>query len=250
MNTQYQLIQLDAFNVPADELRQAVAWQIKERIDYPLQEAVFDVFPSRLPMPGKSQASLFVAVTRQSYLESVIAELKKCNLHLAVVDIRELVLRNIASLYEMSQHGLAIVQLDEYATHLVISSEQEFCFSRRLGYTLDWGVLAADEKRMDNALQALALEIQRCLDYYTSQLRQPAPRQIVLAPVASLSTSQVQRLQTLLAIDTQILDLSSYAWAQTISPELQMSIDTGIGCFNAIQGRASCSSKLIYWCTW
>ena len=209
-NGQYQLLQIENLNVPENELRAAVGWRIKESLDFPLQEAVFDIFPSPVPMPGQSRKSLYIAAAQQNLLQQVTQQIKKSGLQPAIIDISELALRNVAMQFHQDKQALAVLTLTSDASHLVITCSDELYFSRQLGCKLDPTLFAdgaAASAKVDDVLHALVLEIRRCYDYYISQLRQLAPAKLLLVPMFGFANVHEQRLHELLAMDMSLLDL-------------------------------------------
>ena len=63
--SEYQLFQIEKPNVPADELKQAISWKLKDMLDYPVDQATIDVI--NIPVdPNNSN--------RQSYVYAVAAK--------------------------------------------------------------------------------------------------------------------------------------------------------------------------------
>ncbi|MEZ4484279.1 MAG: pilus assembly protein PilM [Syntrophotaleaceae bacterium] len=94
----YQLLQIAPPEVPNDELRDAVRWQIRDLIDFPLEEAVVDVFQVPRDVQREGARTAYVVVARQSLLRKKVALLKNAKLKVQAIDIPELVLRNIVNL--------------------------------------------------------------------------------------------------------------------------------------------------------
>ncbi len=64
---EYQILTLDAPNVPQEELKTAVRWRLKDMLDFPAADATVDVIdiPADKNGPGRSQ-SLFAVAARNN----------------------------------------------------------------------------------------------------------------------------------------------------------------------------------------
>ena len=203
----YQLLQIDALSVPASELLNAVGWRVKDLLDFPLTETVIDVFDSPARGAGQQKQGLYVTAAKRNALQNVAQAIEKSGLCLQVIDIAELALRNIATLFTEEHLGLAVLALMPQRSELVISRQGNLYFSRHI--SLDITALSASEPaadEIDRLLQGIVLEVQRSYDYYISQLRQNTPHQLIIAPVFDLSAQHVARLAQLLDAKVELLN--------------------------------------------
>ncbi len=71
----YTVLSVEAPDVPPDELRAAIRWQIKDLIDFHIDDAVVDIFDA--PPSGASgrQSSLYVVVSRLSQVRERVDQL-------------------------------------------------------------------------------------------------------------------------------------------------------------------------------
>lgn len=182
----YSLILTEAPTVEDDELADAMRWKMDELIDFPIEEAVLDVF--RIPDDSSQGITqmVYVTVTRRSLIEDTVALLKSSKLQVQSIDIVELALRNLSLLLmdksfnndqtaaTQDSAGLTIVLLSPGAGNLNILKGQQLYLSRR--FELDWEGGLLDQLPAN----ALALELQRSLDYFEHQMNQKAPTRIFL----------------------------------------------------------------------
>ncbi|MEG1118698.1 MAG: agglutinin biogenesis protein MshI, partial [Janthinobacterium sp.] len=85
---EYQLLTLDAPNVPPEELKTAVRWRLKDMIDFPAADATVDVIdiPADKNGPGRAQ-SLFAVAARNTAVAQRQALYGESKIALSVIDI-------------------------------------------------------------------------------------------------------------------------------------------------------------------
>ena len=72
----YQLLLMDALEVPEEEMAKALRWHLKGMIDYPLNDIAVDMFLVPPHGSGGMRKRVFVAVTPQSALMNKLALLE------------------------------------------------------------------------------------------------------------------------------------------------------------------------------
>ncbi|WP_404368069.1 biogenesis protein MshI [Marinobacter sp.] len=175
---QYSVFQLERPSELADtELASALRWKLKDLLDYSPSDAVCDVFP--FPSDAsRGRGDLINVVAARKSMASELADLvSEANLELDRIDIAELALRNFAASLDPQGRGVALVHLRDRYGQMVVCKGPVLYLSRRLDVTSDD---LRDASRQENAVQSLALEAQRSLDYFESQLGQVPPRAIHL----------------------------------------------------------------------
>lgn len=129
----YQLFLLDAPNVADDELRDAMRWKVKDLLEYPLDQAVIDVF--RLPAGSQrgKQQMVYVVAAKQAEVEQAISWLQDAGLEVQSIDIAELAMRNLLHHLSAEQKsGLGLVQLAHESGHMLICKQGELYLSRHI----------------------------------------------------------------------------------------------------------------------
>ncbi len=228
----FQLLLIDRPQVEEAELRSAVRWKIKDMIDFPVDDAVIDVFS----IPGRGEAGrgdmLYVVAARRDKVRQQIDLLENHKFKLGVIDVPELAQRNIAALLGEDKTGVALLNLANDSSLLTLSRESTLYLSRQidtglnvvapfethsvseesltsegtddLDLTLD-GI--ADEQRQ--AMDGIVLEIQRSLDYYESHFRQAPVNSLVIAPLRRRVPGLVDYFASSLGLQVRELDLSA-----------------------------------------
>ncbi|WP_242634421.1 biogenesis protein MshI [Marinobacter salicampi] len=189
----YSVFQLERPEELADtELAGALRWKLKDLLDYNPSEAVCDVFP----FPGDASRGrgtlVNVVAARKALAADLVNLVSQAGLTLDNITIAELALRNFAAALDPQNRGVALVHLRDSYGQMIICKGPILYLSRRLDVTA--GDLR-DASRQEQAVQSLALEMQRSLDYFESQLGQVPPRAIHLVardavlPLASMLSS-------------------------------------------------------------
>ncbi len=203
---EYQLMMVEAPNVPVDELKTAVRWKIKDSLSYHVDDATVDVLQIPSGRYGSDRPqSLYAVAASNETIRKRIALFEKAKLGLTVIDIAEMSQRNIASLYEMEGRGLALLAFDDEGGLLTITCDGELFLARRIDITL--GQLQdADENVRQQYHDRVELEVQRSLDYFDRQFHHISmDRLLVAVPDAS---GLVASLSDNLGLPVEALDLA------------------------------------------
>ena len=191
---QYQIFQAERPPVESNELAEAVRWKLGDLLDYPASEAVIDTFP--FPDDAtRDRGQLINAVcARQDLIGAHVAVVREAGLELNRIDVAELALRNLVAYADPESRGAALLYLSENHGHMVFCRGSMLYMARRIEVSM---AQLRDAGSQEQAVQALALEMQRSLDYFESQLRQVPPGRIQVAghpehlPLAGMLTTNV-----------------------------------------------------------
>lgn len=202
----YQLLLVEAPDVPEDELREAIRWRIKDLISIPLENAALDIF--LLPdNASRGKRMVYVVVADLSYLQSCIELVSEGGLRLKSIDIGELALRNISLLKEEGRaggRGLGMIRINAGAGNVSLYQEGNLYLSRSFQVNYKGGLL--DELPEDN----LMLEIQRSLDYYERQMGQRPPAALYVFGENISDDKLGQDFRRGLTGDVKVLQLGDY----------------------------------------
>ena len=201
----YTLLSVDAPDVPPNELRAAVRWQIKDLIDFHIDDAVLDVFDAPASGAHGQQQSIYVVVSRRSQLESRIEPFHAVDANLTVVDIPELLLRNIASNLQEDDQGVVMLYFSAQRGVLTLTRQSTLYLAR----SLDFGYerLAEQAEQENHSVERLSLEIQRSLDYYDRYFNQAPIRSVIISPLEDKVPAICGDLENLLGLSCRFLDL-------------------------------------------
>lgn len=135
--SQYQFLQIDAPNVPPEELRAAARYQIKELVDSHMDDITLDVLKVG-DGAHKSGEHLFVVAAANAIVRDVLALSDLMKWDITVIDIQETAQRNLQNAMASkgdspAQKADALLTIaDDHQAVLTISANDELFYSRRL----------------------------------------------------------------------------------------------------------------------
>jgi MSHA biogenesis protein MshI len=237
---EYNIYMVEAPQVEPAEVSSAVRWKIKDLLDMPLEEAVLDVIP--LPddaFRGRGRM-VYVAVASRSAIDRNIALVESCGLNLQSIDIPELAMRNISLQFGDDHNGLAFLALKESGSTLNITRGRQLYLTRKINTHI--GADAMNAPDWDMVRDRLALEIQRSLDYFESQMGQSPVSQILIAPRLQDTESMMNSLGEALASPVGVLDFTiELDSPEAVTPAVKGSAMMAIGAAlrtDALEGSA------------
>ena len=213
----YRLLLVEAPDVPADELRAAVRWRVKDLIDFHVDDAVIDVFEMPPHARGGRNRMMYAVTAKADYVKQQIDLIEAAGLNLDVIDIGELSLRNVATLFEAEQRGTAFLYLGERQSTLLLVRQGVLYLARHV----ETGVatLAESGELRSELVGGLALEVRRSLDYFESHYEQTSIPQVHTCGLEAADRDQLARD---LGIAVRDIDLKTLLdMDDTLSPELQ-----------------------------
>ena len=178
---EYQLLQVEAPNVPEDELKAAVRWSIKDMLTYHVDDAMLDVLriPAN-PNAGDRKKSMYVVVASNDLIKRRTELFERAHINLRVIDIPEMAQRNIAALYEDDGRALALLAFDESGGLLTFTSDGELYLARRIEISV--GQLQdANESLRQQYFDRLELEVQRSIDHFDRQFSHLTVRRLLVS---------------------------------------------------------------------
>jgi MSHA biogenesis protein MshI len=181
---EYQLLMVDAPNVPREELKAAIRWRVKDLLDYHIDDAIMDVLdiPVDKDAPGKSHY-MYAVAAKNAIVQGQVAQFERAKIALQVIDIPETAQRNIAELYETADRGIGMLTFDDHAGGLfTLSFKGELYLARRLDLT--WSQLvAAQESQRQTYFERIRVELQRSLDHFERQYQNITLSELLLGPM-------------------------------------------------------------------
>ncbi|MES1196830.1 MAG: hypothetical protein ABUL58_07795 [Steroidobacter sp.] len=208
-NNDYQLVQVEAPEVPAAEMRAAIRWKMRDVVGFPVEDATVDVFD--IPAsPRRTQLNMKFAVAARSEAVNKIVNLME---HRArgfdAIDIPELCLRNLSVLLPQDEKGVALLALGEDFAQLVITRKGVLYVTRRIEL-MKRDDIDLEESHNDIDAAALALEIQRSVDYYESHFDQVAIQDLVIAPSEPRTRQLMRTLKSEISLNIEMFEVERY----------------------------------------
>ena len=179
-DNQYNLFQMPLPPVEESELRSALRWSVKDLINYPVDQAVVDVF--RVPVQQHREAKIYAVVTPREEIQKTVDFIRKTGLSLSAIDIEELSLGNIVEKIEGQTRGITVIHFGEQHGAISLYSDSALYLSRKI----DTGLKQLEDMQSQAALEqiyeSIILELQRSLDFYESEYARPPISKLVVAP--------------------------------------------------------------------
>jgi MSHA biogenesis protein MshI len=179
----YQMVQVEAPEVPEAEVKSAVRWKLKDLIDYPVETATVDALfiPQAEGAPGRVRQMLAVAA-KNDIIAASVKPFNDADIPLEVIDIPELAQRNVAQRLELVGRALALLAFDDHGGLLTFTCGGELYQHRRIDVSLATFAGTTAENRKD-LYDRLVLELQRSLDHFDRQFRTITVAKVMVTPV-------------------------------------------------------------------
>jgi len=169
--------------VPQGELKAAMRWRMKEVIDYPVEDAVFDLLEIPEGQGGAGRSNLvYVIVARNELVKSYVRRFDEAKIPLAVIDIPETAQRNVTALYEQDGRGVGLLYFDDTGGLLTVTSGGELYLVRRFDFTMKQ-IREAKDAQQEELFGRILVELQRTLDNFERQNSQIVLSRLMLGPL-------------------------------------------------------------------
>jgi len=211
----YQLVLVEAPDVPPAELRAAMRWRLKETIDFRVEDAVIDAFDVPAQNRGGQGRMMYAVAAQRSAIErhsGALVEVPTFD----VIDVPELCLRNLATLLPAAASGVALLHLGETTATVILVRGTTFYFARQMD------LQATPDARLD--VGSIVLELQRSLDYYERHFDQPPITRIAVAPSGKRASLLAADLGRETGFEVETLDLASLLRCET---SIEAAVDPG-----------------------
>ena len=204
---EYQVLQVDAINVPPGELRAAVRWRIKDLLNYHVDDASVDVL--QIPWDrnaGSRPQSLYAVAAPNETIQRRVSLFEEAKIPLSVIDIPEMAQRNIAAFFEPQGQGVALLSFGTDGGLLTFTQGGELYLARRIEVSLGH-LRDADENLRRQHFDRVTLEIQRSLDHFDRQFHYVTLNKLLLAPLPD-DVGLREHLKANLYVTVETLDLA------------------------------------------
>ena len=183
---QYQLLNLEAPEVPREEWRDALRWRLKDMVDFAVDNAGIELLevPSG-PSPRRTP-SLIAFAAPHTALGPLADAGADAGLPWHAIDVNETALRNIAALAEEPGRGQALLHVGEAHSTLVVTWQGELLLARHIDVALHQ-LADPDESARQQTFERASLELQRTLDSAERQFSHVSLARVLVAPGAPLA---------------------------------------------------------------
>lgn len=194
----YLILTTDAPPVPVPEQAAALRWQIKDRLPYPLEEAVVE--PFSLPEGSGGAPQMGAVATHRHTVRETAQLLRRAGARLAVIDVPELAWLNLLPLLDDPAQGIALLHLEpEGGVLAMVAREGRLYVSRRI---------EAPGWASPSRLERLAQEVQRTLDYCEHRFRLPQVAELLVCGAAPDLAALPHALADRLGVRARLLPIT------------------------------------------
>lgn len=163
----YQFLQTEMPNVPAEELRTAVRWQLKDVLRQPVDAVTLDLLTPPEDAHGSRRSSGFAVVAANELLRARMLLFRPWNSAVRVIDVPEMAQRNLADRLEEVERATAVLSITPGGCLLTASRAGVLHFVR--SFDLSSLSLKASETVRREQFDRLVLELQRTIDVLEHQ---------------------------------------------------------------------------------
>lgn len=229
--SQYQLLTLDAPELPREEWRDAVRWRLKEMVDFAVDDAGVDVLDIPADPHQRRRASIMAVAASRAVLAPLADAAHAAHLAWQAVDIAETALRNIAALMAEVGRGEALLHVGSTHSTLVVTAQGELLLSRNFEVTFAQ-LVDADVSMRQQHYERASLELQRTLDNVERQFGYANLNRVQVVPGAPLQAF-IDYVRDLVYVPVVAFDLATAldlaAVPELLDPTLQAAYLTAIG---------------------
>jgi MSHA biogenesis protein MshI len=228
---QYQLILTERPPVDDEELAAALPWKIKDLLHHPVSEVAIDAFALPNDAFRGRQRMIYAVAMPKTQLTTFSELIEGVGLALDTVSIPDVLLWRMI---EKKPANRAILRLDRANGILSVANDNVVYLCRSFDIGLDkirstLPVLDENSFSGGQFLDALALELQRSLDYYESQLGKGGVSELLVVPLPERDAPIIRVLAKQLGARVNVLDVN-----ELVSSSVLLELDAQHDVFAAV----------------
>ena len=211
---EYQLLQVAMPDVAENELNSALRWQIKDLIDFDIDDAIIEHLS--LPNNALGKEPKLVVACRQSLIQGYVDLLLSAHCNLESIDIASLATRNIISQTSLGeiQTSIGVLNVWNDMAKISVLLNNDLYMDRTSSLSLHSLLEATDGDSSDHTpLDSLALELQRTFDYYESHSRQPSIMHLCILTNGAAISNLEKLIQQRLGLDCLMINITDFMTA-------------------------------------
>lgn len=205
---QYQVVPTEAPpDVPREEWRDALRWQLKGQLDFSAEDAAIDLLSLPADQNLRRQAQLLAVLAPKHRLRELVAQTEAQRLGLSAIDIPETALRNLCARLEPENRAQALLSFGSGQGSLVITQGGELLMFRQIELAAE-ALAHEDDARREAALDRAALEVQRTLDNFDRMFSHLSLARVLVAPGPGMA-GLVGHLGGMVTVKVEVLELDT-----------------------------------------
>lgn len=201
---QYQVVTMEAPDVPRADWKDATRWLLQERVDFPVDTAALDVLEIPADAAQRRKPGLIAVAAPRAQLQPLVMQANQAGTPFAAIDVAETALRNISGLLEEPGRGQALLHVGESHSSLVVTAGGELLLSRQMDGNLA-SLTHADPDLRQQAFERTSLELQRTLDGFERSFTHVSLSRVLVAP-GQLLEDFMAYVRELLYVPVQALE--------------------------------------------
>lgn len=206
----YQVVQVETPDVLPSEMRAAVRWRLRDAISFKVDDAAVDVFEIPESARRAQTRMMFAVAARAAAIERLTSTVQPAAKGFYAIDIPELCLRNISALLPQDDKGVAMLALNENYAQLITTRQGVMYLTRRIDTARRFEPHAQSRGESELDIGALALELQRSLDYHESHYDQTPIGDLVIAPGGERAQRVAAALRNEISLRVTVLDVREF----------------------------------------
>ena len=176
----YEMLQIERPTVRDEELVDAARWRVASMLDYPVEEAIIQVFDAPQPSEHQREPMLNVVAAPARAVRELANVVSKAGLTPRKITVAELAVRDLVSACYTAGGPVVTVFLTGRQGLIQATLDGEICLTRRLGYGL--GSVKPVSMLETGIQNTLPLELRRTIDYFDSHYSVGNVRKILAGP--------------------------------------------------------------------
>lgn len=239
---EFSLLMLEAPNVEVGEMQQAIRWNLRDQIDFDIEQATLDVFEIPRQSDRSRTPMVYVVAARNQTIQQRVEQMDAAEVNLQYIDIPQLAQRNISLLMEEDQTGVALLSLNNNTGLLTLCHQANLYLTREIEQTMlqpismqqeamtDSGLqLSEQTSPQQNAINNVVLELQRSLDYYESHFALSPINNLVLSPTEESLADIAEMIAQASGMRVNLCQLD-----ELIDSDIELTPQLQTRCFQAI----------------
>ena len=215
-------------------MEKAILWSVKDYINYSIDDAILESFV--IPVNRtQDNAKLAYAVAMRAKLSEEIGKLiNNSGVSLKYIDISELCIRNIISLYPELQQGCLVLAIFDLSSSILLIKDNALFISRSTKLNIKvldkFDPTKEDSQEKLSVAEKLVVELQRSLDYGNSIFRDLHFNTVAILPCKCDLNLVINWVGEQLGLPVRSIDLTGkIKFEQTINREEQADYMLAIG---------------------
>ena len=222
--------QIDRSELPAAEVSAALPWKIKELVNIAPQDMMCDYIDMPLQPTGQAPKVQVIAVSK-NFLSKLLQPFHDANAPIGAITTEQFALAKLQQTKDAAQ--LIFIQRKNADAILLIIKNQQICFGRKIRNTASVIDMSPEQLQMGGS-DTIAIEIQRSIDYFESQLKQPPIKNALLAMDGNNTELMISLLNQVLPVKTKPISVEDIDSESSLPTGLISALGAALYCHSSV----------------